>query len=179
MDSQEFLAMLDSEVWIEKRLFIERLMVLDDISGADLGGALIFDVLKELGHPPTSSVTAAAYDAITIAARMGLGGTNSNSAGQQFLCDLWVYGLREALGYLHEYPAFTVGPKLRERLQRGYAKIGALFLQHEDGVRQQLERYARGLQDPLLPRAGLYRVVAARLAEGSVWEDGLPQSNLA
>ncbi|MGD0088493.1 MAG: hypothetical protein ABSE73_01105 [Planctomycetota bacterium] len=177
------LVRLDSAVWVEKRLFPARLLVLDEIDGGNLSSALIMEVVKRLCGPESDSVYRGKNLVDLVIESRGVAGALSygcipRTAVEQFVSDLNTYGLREALAYLAGEELFT--PDLEAYVISGYEAIGQRFLRHADKIKERFGRQARSTRRDGVPTAIIDRLVVAEiLSFGGPWKDGQDQRSFA
>jgi hypothetical protein len=117
-----FLGKLDAAVWVEKRLFPARLMVLDEVEGVHTAQDFVVSVINSIPQtlnvidslPSTDDprfLETAVKESIMQLEPEKIKAQYSecpHSILEQFMSDLNIYGLREALAYLFEYPDYTV-----------------------------------------------------------------------
>lgn len=171
----ELLTRLDRAVWVSKRLFPSRILALDEVESNQDSERFVKGILATvardsertyLQHPlKTLAVDSARKWAAAVSS-----GPNRNSAFQQFLADLGMYGLREAIGYLAEYPALSLSEAEIAGFVVGYHTLGTRFLARQDEVKKNLREWLRA-RSPL----ALFDVEVA----GDIWGDGQPQTNHA
>ena len=138
-----FLRYLDEAVWVEPRMFPARLLILDNITKNYDAEKFIYSVIKSL--PQELNILEslpASLTHLSIRVIIHLDFTkhvNRFSGIEQFLSDLKVYGLREALGYLYENKDLKIDNQTSAKYVSGYKRIGMQFLKHSDEIQERLE----------------------------------------
>jgi hypothetical protein len=191
-----FLRKLDSAVWVEKRLYPARLIVLDEIEGDHRAQEFVVGVIKTL--PQTLNVMDSLpstddyhfLETVALETRKQLDTKETHekyplcafSTLEQFLSDLSLYGLREALAYLFEDPEYAVDERLEKLMADGYRDVGQRFLRHSRLIQKRLhETYSRFIESKgeALPRFLDRLIVGDAVNYGDPWADGQRQENLA
>jgi len=98
------------------------------------------------------------------------------------MSDLNLYGLREALAYLFEYPGYTVNEGLEQFMTTGYHDIGQRFLSHSKLIQQRLkETYLKFIKSKGKPLPNIVDrlIVGDAINFNDPWADGQRQENLA
>ena len=183
MSSEERSALLkdlDSAVWVEKRLFPARLLVLDKLEKNHRAEEFVKKVMRSLltdGDEPYDLTET--LDKLMILMRNRLRVTDPQTCLEQFCSDLLTFGLREALSYLFENEALKISQEVRKDMIQHYLKIGKAFLRRSDEVRKILEKthkqFLRKDEDAPDPLDRL--IVLDAISFGKPWGDGQRQEN--
>jgi len=183
----EFLRKLDSSVWVKKRLFPERLHSLDAIHGTPVATRFVAKVIDAI-HPGANSFTLMpcrvrpTYLAeLAVRAHLEVRSARQRSVLEQFLDDLNVFGLREALAYLFDHEKYGVAVWLEAIFIEGYRDVGTLFRENATPVHDRLNARLALFKRSQGASANLAdRLIAARAVEfGGLWSDGQRQTNLS
>jgi len=191
-----FLGKLDSAVWVEKRLFPARLIVLDEVQGSHGAQDFIVDVIMSIPQtlnvmdslPSTKDSHFLERAALEARVQLKLEKIQAQysqcpfSILEQFMSDLNLYGLREALAYLFEYPGYTVNEGLEQFMTTGYHDIGQRFLSHSKLIQQRLkETYLKFIKSKGKPLPNIVDrlIVGDAINFNDPWADGQRQENLA
>jgi hypothetical protein len=188
-----FLRKLDSGVWIEKRLFPSRLLVLDEIEGNQKSEHFVIQIMNSLRSTDRDNdymgkrfveVAFMAAKRLKIPEPLPTGELppNTNSALEQFLSDLKIFGLREALAYIFEDPNSVITSDFETFMTDGYYDIGRRFLHNSKLVRKRLEKTNRDfIKNDCKPVPSILdRLILVDVIEfGGPWGDGQPQTNFA
>lgn len=140
----DFLRDLDSEVWVEKRLSAARLVILDEIEANSKSKKFIISVIDNISHTHTDigyvdSALSFGLDALSIIVLKKFKHIVPDSALTQFVVDLNIFGLREALAYIFESPNCSIPIEFQQEILRGYRHIGLAFLRRSEAIKQRLE----------------------------------------
>jgi hypothetical protein len=185
-----FLKALDTKVWVKKRIFPVRLIVLDELEERIDGQAFITDVLNEILYLDTEWNAHTDQSLVTIVEQKGLPdaiiavlqrfrNTPCDSVLTQFLSDLETFGLREALAYLFEGDR-DISDRLREMMVAEYEKIGIRFNTRSEDVRSALQEKFDDLMRHNDISECLARLIGlSGIHDGDVWYDGYEQFNMA
>lgn len=143
-DRTNFLNKLDETIWVRKRLFPFILIILDKVMEEDNAKNFIINIIKKM--PNKFNILTNFPDIndpefiekITIQSYKDLV-NNLNQAKiftvlEQFLSDLYIYGLREALAYLTVSPSYKTTSELEGYILEQYAIIGNNFLLYEEDI---------------------------------------------
>ena len=98
------------------------------------------------------------------------------------MSDLNLYGLREALAYLFEYPGYTISKRLEQFMVTGYHDVGQRFLFHSQLIQQRLkETYSQFIKSKGEPLPNIVDrlIVGNAINFNGPWADGQRQENLA
>ncbi len=185
---------LDSAVWVEKRLFPARLLVLDKLEGNHQSEDLIKKHMQALWSDEDESIfylTRKAgkgtydlkknLDELMIVASQKPIEISSRTWFEQFCSDLLTFGLREALAYMFENDDLEIHEQVRTITILEYKKIGEAFLRHSKEIQRILEKIYQqflngyGNISALLDRL----IVADAIKLSNPWGDGFAQENHA
>jgi hypothetical protein len=106
--------------------------------------------------------------------------TICDSVLSQFVRDLQIFGLREALAYLFELRE-NVSQRVMEKMVAGYHDVGVRFNSQAAMIKAELERryrIARETKD-ISKCVDRLIMIAALDGDGDVWSDGELQNNLS
>lgn len=185
---------LDSAIWVEKRLFPTRLILLDEMMRNHDSANFIRMVINALPQELEliDRLPNSGPDFLLILAQKTRSSLNRQSLSggrgipatllDQFLSDLQTYGLREALAYMFEYPKFSVSKNLQASLIAGYSSIGRNFVSHAAAIRKRVEvthknlkRILSAADSNVLDRL----IIVDAVSLGGPWKDGQSQTNLS
>jgi hypothetical protein len=191
-----FLNKLDSSIWVEKRLFPERLILIDRIERNHKAQDFVVNVIESM--PQTLNIMDSLpsmedrhfMEMVSLEAKSALDlhkisaqySTCPFSNIEAFLSDLNVYGLREALAYLFEAPGYSIGAQFEDFMINGYHSIGKKFLQHADFIKQKLhEVHSKFVKSKGKALSNtLDRLIVSHAIDfDDAWADGQPQTNFA
>jgi hypothetical protein len=97
----------------------------------------------------------------------------------QFISDLRVYGLREALAYVAADEDQRLTPEFEAFVVAGYEAIGRRFLRHIDKIKARFERQAQAMAGDMPTAIGDRLIVGEILSYDGPWKDGEQQISLA
>lgn len=175
-----FLKILDSAVWVEKRLFPARILVLDEIESNHKSEEFVIKMINSFRTKnKDDKYLNKNLETVALMVKKDLKSSPDNSILEQFLSDLDTYGLREALAYVFEYPDYDVSNDFEKFMINGYREIGQNFLKHSKRIKQRLEETCKKFDGKPLANIIDRLIISDKISLGDVWRDGQEQINLA
>lgn len=174
-------------------MFTARLLVLDEIEGTHASEAFVLSIYRDTQDfwdgpliAPVGSLARVAVDWW----RECNSGVRPHTIPQQFVSDLNMFGLREALGYLvNSFETFDLemDGELAQRIVEEYQRVGTRFNARSEEVRESLKGTLQKYVERRAQAPGAHveidhlveRLVLSDATRLGSWGDGQPQNNLA
>jgi hypothetical protein len=190
MDPRAFLKAVDTNVWVEKRLFPTVLIALDDVTKSSVCSSFMWEAVNHIlflgeGWELTNDQTLAdhfekeGFASMIVMALKRIRGGAPDSRLAQFISDLETYGLREALGYVFTYEVY-IPDATQEAFLQGYERVGRHFLESQQEVHQRLIAKAQELNGKTTFGTA-FEILLKRslILNDDPWADGLPQERIS